>query len=267
MHTVTLRQQDGIAILTLNRPDKLNALSHAMRSRLMALLDELRESFMARTIIITGAGEKAFSAGADLAEMQDAVLGNHAIETVVLHGQAMTAMIETYPKPVIAAVNGLAFGGGCEIVEACHLVVAAETATFAKPEISLGMPPSFGGTQRLPRLVGRRVALEHLLTGEAFGVIRARAEGLVNAVVPPQQLLGRATELAAKIARHPPEALKAVLEAVSHGLHLPMAEALSVEQKAFATICGSKNHRDALDSWLRRKRGLSHNLAPQAAGE
>lgn len=191
MHAVTLRQRDGIAILTLNRPDKLNALNHALRSRLMTLLDELRDSFLVRAIVITGAGEKAFSAGADLVEMQDAVHGNHAIETVVLHGQAMTAMIETYPKPVVAAVNGLAFGGGCEVVEACHLAIAADTATFAKPEISLGMPPQLrrysasaavGGQKAgLGTSAHRRVLWSRSGTSRRFGQCRRATTGPAQA--------------------------------------------------------------------------------------
>jgi enoyl-CoA hydratase len=254
MLTVTQNHQDGIAILTLNRPAKLNALNHVMRQRLMTLLDGLRESQMVRSIVIIGAGERAFSAGADITEIDQASREGNALQDVVIHGQAMTAMIENYPKPVVAAVNGIAYGGGCEIVEACHLAVAADTARFAKPEISLGMPPSFGGTQRLPRLVGRRRGLEHLLTGDPFDASQAMAEGLVNAIVPAPMVMSRAIALAKRVARHSPEAVRAVLAAVANGIHLPMAEALSIEQREFAGICGTASHLGEMEKWLRRER-------------
>ena len=157
---------DGIALITLNRPDRLNALNYDLIDRLMAVLDTIETDAAVRAVILTGAGDRAFSAGADIHEFAGSVRYGRdtAVRDFVRRGQAMTARLEAFRKPVIAAVNGLAFGGGCEITEAVHLAIASERAQFAKPEINLGMPPTFGGTQRLPRLAWRKRALELLLT-------------------------------------------------------------------------------------------------------
>ena len=167
---ILLEINDGTALITLNRPNKLNALNYDLMDRLMAALDAIETDASVRAVILTGAGERAFSAGADIHEFSESVRHGRdaAVRDFVRRGQAMTARLESFKKPVIAAVNGLAFGGGCEITEAVHLVIASEKARFAKPEINLGMPPTFGGTQRLPRLAGRKRALELLLTGDPF---------------------------------------------------------------------------------------------------
>src|SRR5215813_13520707 len=164
---VLFERRDGVAILTLNRPHKLNALDYATVDRLAALLDAIEHDGSIRAVILTGIG-RAFPAGADIAEFSGSVRRGveAALREFVHRGQALTARIEAYPKPVIAAVNGLAYGGGCEIMEATALAIASERAEFAKPEIRLGMPPTFGGTQRLPRLVGRKRALKMLLDSE-----------------------------------------------------------------------------------------------------
>jgi enoyl-CoA hydratase len=195
---VLLDIKDGIALVTLNRPDRLNALNYDLIDRLMAALDRIETDAAARVVILTGAGERAFSAGADIHEFSASVRrgADFAVRDFVRRGQAMTARLEAFRKPVIAAVNGLAFGGGCEIAEAVHLAIASDKATFAKPEINLGMPPTFGGTQRLPRLAGRKRALELLLTGDPFPAPRALEIGLVNRVVPQADLLPAARELA-----------------------------------------------------------------------
>ena len=195
-----------IALITLNRPDKLNALNFELIDRLVALLDRLEADPGVRAVILTGAGDRAFSAGADIHEFSTRVArgAEVAVRDFVRRGQAMTARLESFPKPVIAAVNGLAFGGGCEITEAVHLAVASDRASFAKPEIKLAMPPTFGGTQRLPRLVGRKRALELLLTGDPFPAARALEIGLVNKVVAHEDLLEQAHALAARIIRHSP---------------------------------------------------------------
>ena len=196
---ILLETSDGIALVTLNRPDKLNALNYALIDRLMAVLDAIETDAAVRAVILTGAGERAFSAGADIHEFAGSVRRGRdtAMRDFVRRGQAMTARLEAFRKPVIAAVNGLAFGGGCEITEAVHLAIASERAQFAKPEINLGMPPTFGGTQRLPRLAGRKRALELLLTGDAFSPEQALEIGLVNKVVPHDALLPAARDLAA----------------------------------------------------------------------
>ena len=168
----------------------------------------------------------------------------------------MTARLEAFRKPVIAAVNGLAFGGGCEITEAVHLAIASEHARFAKPEINLGMPPTFGGTQRLPRLVGRKRALELLLTGDPFTAARALEIGLVNMVVPHEMLLPAARELAARIVRHSPLAIGSVITAVTRGLNMGIAEGLQVESEQFAALVPSSDLGEGINAWIERRRPL-----------
>lgn len=252
---VTCEIEGGIALLTLNRPAALNAISYALADRLLALLDALETDRAVGAVILTGAGPRAFSAGADIKEFRQSVAagGRAALRDFVRRGQRMTERLESFPKPVIAAVNGLAYGGGCEILEAVHLAVAAEGATFAKPEIALGMPPTFGGTQRLPRLAGRKRALEHLLTGEPFGTDRALACGLVNAVVPAAELLPAARMLAEKILRHSPLAVAAVLTAVTRGINLPIAEGLLVESEQFAKLVPTADLAEGLAAWSERR--------------
>ena len=172
----------------------------------------------------------------------------------VRRGQAMTARIEAFKKPVIAAVNGLAFGGGCEITEATHLAVASERAPFAKPEIKLGMPPTFGGTQRLPRLAGRKRALELLLAGDAFSPQHALAIGLVNMVVPHDELMSAARGLAQRIIRHSPAAVGSVITAVTRGLNLSIAEGLLVESEQFAALVPTPDLNEGLAAWIARRK-------------
>ena len=249
---VLLTITDQIALLTFNRPDKLNALNYQTIDRLMAHLDRLEVAADVRAIILTGAGERAFSAGADIPEFSKSVaMGvNAAVRDFVRRGQAMTARLEAFPKPVIAAVNGIAYGGGCEIVEAVHLAIASDAARFAKPEIRLGMPPTFGGTQRLARQAGRKRALELLLTGEAFAPARALEMGLVNMVVPHGQLLAAAHDLAARIIRHSPLAVSAILAAVTRGLNMSIGEGLEVESGQFARLVPTDDLAEGLAAWI-----------------
>jgi enoyl-CoA hydratase/carnithine racemase len=250
--TLLLEINDGIALVTLNRPDRLNALNFALIDRLMAALDAIETDDGVRAVILTGAGERAFSAGADIHEFQGSVRRGRetAIRDIVRRGQAMTARLEAFRKPVIAAVNGLAFGGGCEITEAVHLAIASEHARFAKPEINLGMPPTFGGTQRLPRLVGRKRALELLLTGDPFTANRALEIGLVNMVVPHEMLLVAARELAGRIVRHSPLAVGGVITAVTRGLNMGIAEGLQVESEQFAALVPSSDLGEGIAAWI-----------------
>lgn len=249
---VLFESRDGVALLTLARPEKLNALSYAVNDRLLALLDRIEGDDAIATIVLTGAGERAFSAGADIPEFAATLRESpeRALRDFVRRGQAMTARIETFPKPVIAAVNGIAFGGGCEITEAAHLAIASERALFAKPEIRLGMLPTFGGTQRLPRLVGRKRALELLLTGETLGPHRAREIGLVNEVVPHDALLPAAFALAKRIGRHAPSAVAAILGAVARGLDSPMPLGLQCEAEAFARLAPMPALGRSLEAWI-----------------
>ncbi|MGJ4937446.1 crotonase/enoyl-CoA hydratase family protein [Bradyrhizobium oligotrophicum] len=252
---ILLDISDRIAVITLNRPQRLNALSYALIDRLMAALDRIETDAGVRAVILTGAGQRAFSAGADIDEFTASVRQGRAaaLRDFVRRGQAMTARLEAFRKPVIAAVNGLAFGGGCEITEAVHLAVASERASFAKPEIRLGMPPTFGGTQRLPRLVGRKRGLELLLTGDAFPAQRALEIGLVNAVVPHDGLLPAARALAQRIIRHGPDTVTGIITAATRGLNMTIGEGLQVESEQFASLVGSRDLADGLAAWRERR--------------
>src|SRR3954464_211446 len=192
-----------VVLVTLNRPQKLNALDYALIDRLMAVLDIIDTDDDVRAVILTGAGERAFSSGADIACFAPSVRRGQAaaLRDFVRRGQRLTGRIESFPKPIIVAVNGLAHGGGCEIVEAVPLAIASERAEFCKAEINLGFAPPFGGTQRLPRLIGRKRALRMLLTAEPISASEAQSIGLVNDVVPHEKLLDAAFDLAHTIAR------------------------------------------------------------------
>ncbi|MGJ4895078.1 crotonase/enoyl-CoA hydratase family protein [Bradyrhizobium oligotrophicum] len=252
---ILLDISDRIAVITLNRPQRLNALSYALIDRLMAALDRIETDAGVRAVILTGAGQRAFSAGADIDEFTASVRQGRAaaLRDFVRRGQAMTARLEAFRKPVIAAVNGLAFGGGCEITEAVHLAVASERASFAKPEIRLGMPPTFGGTQRLPRLVGRKRGLELLLTGDSFPAQRALEIGLVNAVVPHDELLPAARALAQRIIRHGPDTVAGIITAATRGLNMAIGEGLQVESEQFVSLVGSRDLADGLAAWRERR--------------
>jgi enoyl-CoA hydratase len=247
--------RDGIVVLTLNRPEKLNALNYALIDRLLALLDAVEVDASVRAVILTGAGERAFSAGGDIHEFSQSVAGGAelALRDFVMRGQRLTARLEAFRKPVIAAVNGLAFGGGCEITEAVPLAIASERALFAKPEIRLAMPPTFGGTQRLPRLAGRKRALELLLTGDAFSPARALELGLVNQVVPHGELMPAARDLARRIIGHSQAAVASILTAVARGLNQSIAEGLLVEAEQFARMAPTADLSEGLNAWIERR--------------
>lgn len=247
--------RDNIALLTLNRPAVLNALNYALVDRLMQLLDEIEDNDAIRAVVLTGAGERAFSAGADIPEFSSSIGKgtDFAVKNFVRRGQAMTARLEAFRKPVIAAVNGLAYGGGCEITEAVPLAIASERAMFAKPEIAIGIPPTFGGTQRLPRLAGRKRALELLLTGDPFTPATARELGLVNDVVAHDDLLPAAFALARRLIRHAPATTSAILTAVTRGLNMTIGEGLQMESEQFARVAHSHDTQEALAAWQARR--------------
>ena len=253
--TVLLERRGPIALLTLNRPDRLNALDYATNDLLLTHLNALEEEDGIRALILTGAGNRAFSAGGDIHEFTKSIAAGPeiALRDFCRRGQTMTARLENYPKPVIAAVNGLAYGGGCEITEAVHLAVAADTALFAKPEINLGIPPTFGGTQRLPRLAGRKRALELLLTGDPFSAERARELGLVNKVVPRDKVLETAFDLAGRILRHSSLAASRILTAVTRGLNMSLSEGLLVEGEQFARMAATADVHEGLNAWIERR--------------
>jgi enoyl-CoA hydratase/carnithine racemase len=250
------RQDHGsVAILTLNRPKKLNALNYELVDAIALALEAIEADDRIRAVILTGSG-RAFSAGADISEFaQDVARGPEvAHRRFVRRGQAMTAQIESFSKPVIAAVNGLAYGGGCEIVEATHLSVAVPEARFAKAEIALGMPPCFGGTQRLPRLIGRKRALQMILTAEPISAHEAQRLGLVNGLAAAEELLDRALEWAARISRFAPTAVASCLHAVTRGLNAPIQEGLAIEAEAFGRVVLTDALRDGLNRFLTARR-------------
>lgn len=252
---VTKEVRGEVAVLTLNRPEKLNALNYETVDRLMRLFDQIEADSGIRAVILTGAGDRAFSAGADIRQFSESVRRGPdiAVKEFVRRGQAMTARIEAFGKPIIAAVNGIAFGGGCEITEAAHLAVASDRAAFAKPEINIGIPPTFGGTQRLPRLAGRKRALELLLTGDTFGPDRAYEIGLVNRIAPHDKLLSEAFDLTTRILRHSPLAVARIITAVTRGINTTIAEGLQIESEQFARMAATNDVREGLDAWIERR--------------
>ncbi|MFI6921230.1 enoyl-CoA hydratase-related protein [Nonomuraea spiralis] len=252
--TVHLDRDDHLVTITLDREHKLNALDHPTIDALLAALDRVEADDSVRAVVLTGAGRRAFSAGADIPSLARSIEGGaeRALREIVRRGQGLTRRIEEFPKPVIAAVNGLAYGGGCELVEAAPLAIAAEHATFAKPEIGLGFPPPFGGSQRLPRHAGRKRGLEMILTGDPIPARRAAELGLVNAVVPEGELLAAARDLAARITRHAPTAVAACLRAVTRGVNLPIDEGLAVEAACFAATVPTDGVRLGLRRFLDR---------------
>ncbi len=254
--TVRLHRDGSIVTVMIDREPKLNALDYATIDALMRAFDELEADELVRAVIVTGAGERAFSAGADIPALAASIAGGaeQALRDFVRRGHGLTRRIETFPKPVIAAVNGLAFGGGCEIVEAAPLALAADHATFAKPEITLGFPPPFGGSQRLPRHVGRKRALEMILTGQPISAVRAAEIGLVNSVVPASCLIAEACGLAEVIISHSAAAVTACLNAVTRGINLPIDEALAVEASWFAVAVSTGDVTADLNRFFTRKR-------------
>jgi enoyl-CoA hydratase len=244
-----------VALVTLNRPEKLNALNNELIGALIAALDDMEADRSVRAIVITGAG-RAFSAGADIAEFEPHMKAGpaEAIARFMRPGHRMTRRVETFPKPIIAAVNGLAFGGGCELVEATHLALAADTAVFSKAEINIGIIPTFGGTQRLPRNVGPKAATELILTGRRFDAKEAFRLGLVNRIVAGSDLLNEALALANELAAKPALTLAAALWAIHHGADAPIDAGLTIEEAAFARIVPTHDANEGVTAFLQKRR-------------
>jgi enoyl-CoA hydratase len=243
--------RDEVAVVTVNRPDKLNALNDRTVEELDAAFAAIAADPAVRGVILTGAGEKAFVAGADIGELstQSPVDGRERS----LRGQRVLDRIEHLGKPVVAAVNGFALGGGCELAMACHVRVASENARLGTPEVKLGIMCGYAGTQRLPRLVGRGRALEILLTGEMVDAQEAHRIGLVNRVVPRDQLLAAAEELLRKMLANGPLSLRYTLEAVSRGLEMPFPEAQSHEATLFGLICTTEDMKEGTKAFLEKR--------------
>jgi enoyl-CoA hydratase len=253
---LTIAVADDIATLTVNRPDKLNALNDAVIEELGRAIDELRARDDVAGIVLTGAG-RAFVAGADIAELS----AKSALEARALaaKGQAVFRRFETSPKPTIAAVNGFALGGGCELAMACHIRIAAEGAKFGQPEVKLGICPGYGGTQRLPRLVGRGRALELLLTGDMVDAQEAHRIGLVNRVVPAGEAVRAAEEMLRKMLANGPLALAYTIEAVDHGLDVALEAGLVLEASHFGVLAGTADMAEGTRAFVEKR-------APRFAG-
>ncbi|MBX6362595.1 MAG: enoyl-CoA hydratase/isomerase family protein [Gemmatimonadetes bacterium] len=249
---LTIERTDAIATVTVQRPEKLNALNADTIVELDAALRELEADDAVRGVILTGAGEKAFVAGADIAEL--AKMGPLSGVRISRQGQDAFRFLERMRKPVIAAVNGFALGGGLELALACHLRVASENARFGLPEVKLGIIPGYGGTVRLPRLVGRGRALEMILTGEMIDAAEAHRIGLVNRVVPQPQLLEAARDLAAKIAANGPIAVALALQAVDFGYHATTDDALRLESNLFGLLASTEDMREGMAAFLEKRR-------------
>jgi len=248
-----LLERDGaVAIVTLNRPKVLNALNNQTLAELSACMATLKADESVRAIILTGSGEKSFVAGADINELatQSPVEGQaHA-----RRGQLIFDAIEQLGKPVIAAINGFALGGGCELAMACTVRLAADTARFGQPEINLGLIPGYAGSQRLPRLVGKGIAMEILLTGDMVSAPRAYEIGLVNRVVPAAELMTEAKKLAQALAAKAPIAVRFIIEAVNQGLESPFAAGEYLETSLFGTIASSEDMREGTKAFLEKRK-------------
>ena len=249
--TLQLGLEDRVATVTLNRPKVLNALNATMTRELDELFAELAMDESVRVVLLCGAGGKAFAAGADIAELAgaDADSGERLAGGV----QRVFRRIETMGKPVIACIDGFALGGGCELAMACTLRLASSTARLGQPEIKLGLIPGYGGTQRLPRLVGRGAALKMLLTGAMVDAAEALRIGLVDEVVPQENLMERAGELARLIAGMPPLAVAAAIEVVDRGADLPLDEALALEASIFGRLCGTEDKSEGTRAFLEKR--------------
>ena len=248
--TLTLEVSDRIAVLSVNRPDKLNALNDTTIQELGAAIEEIRNRDDIAGVILTGTG-RAFVAGADIAELSKQ--GPFDGKARALRGQAVCRRFETSPKPVIAAVNGFALGGGCEIAMSCHIRIASENAKFGQPEVKLGIGPGYGGSQRLPRLVGRGRALQLLLTGEMIDAVEAFRIGLVNKVVPAADLMDAARAMMKQILANGPLAVALCIEAVNAGLDVPLEEALLFEANHFGLLASTSDMAEGMGAFLAKR--------------
>src|SRR5436305_1807486 len=248
---IKVEKRDHIAIVTIDRPKVLNALNMATMTELRDAFTQLRDDPQTRVVLLTGAGEKAFVAGADIGELNK----NNPVEAKAYthRGQAVLDLIENLGKPVIACINGFALGGGCEIAMACTMRLASETARLGQPEVKLGIIPGYGGTQRLPRLVGTGLAMQLVLTGEMISAQEAHRIGLVNEVAPADRLLPRAEEIAAKIIANAPLAIQYCMEAVNQGMNMTLQEGLFLEATLFGICCATEDKKEGTTAFLEKR--------------
>jgi len=249
---LTLERKDAVAIVTIARPEKLNALNRAVLGEIDHVFTALAADASVRAIVVTGAGEKSFVAGADIGELS--VLDTRGAEEASAYGSAIFRRIERMRAPVIAAVNGFALGGGCELAIACHMRYASEKAKFGLPEVGLGIIPGYGGTQRLPRLVGLGIASELIATGRMVDANEALRIGLVNRVVPAAELMDAVLALAGEIASKAPLAVAAALEAARLGLETDLDTGLRFESTLFGILGSTKDMHDGLSAFVEKRK-------------
>jgi enoyl-CoA hydratase len=248
--TLSVQTTDRITTITVNRPDKLNALNDRVIAELGQAIDAARSDATVGGIILTGAG-RAFVAGADISELEQH--GAVSAKALAQRGQAVFRRFETSPKPTIAAVNGFALGGGCELAMSCHVRIASEFAKFGQPEVKLGLIPGYGGTQRLPRLVGKGRALQLLLTGEMIDANEAYRIGLVNRVVAGAELIDAATGMMKTMLANAPLALAHCIEVVDRGYDTSLEEALTLEATAFGLLAASEDKGEGTRAFLEKR--------------
>lgn len=254
---VAYEKKGGIAYVTINRPKVLNALNTPTWTDLRTAFEDARDDSTVRGVILTGAGDKAFIAGADISEL--AHVSAVQAEQSSRFGQKVLDLIENLGKPVVAAVNGFALGGGCETAMACTIRIAVETAKFGQPEVSLGLVPGGGGTQRLPRLVGKGRALQLILSGEMISAQEAHRIGLINEIVPAADLITRAEAILKRIASNAPIAVKYALDAVNKGLETSQSEGLALEASYFGLCAATEDKAEGTSAFLQKR-------APQFKG-
>lgn len=250
--TLTSERDGPVAVVTLNRPKVLNALNGRMVAELRGLLAQLDADTEVRAIVLTGAGERAFAAGADIGELNQLPNATRGVE-LARHGQALTLEIGRMRTPVIAAVNGFALGGGCELALACDIRIASENAKFGQPEVNLGLMPGYGGTQRTARLVGRGMAMYLCLSGEPIDAREAHRCGLVEKVVAPAELMTEAKRIAGVIASKGPLAVSAAKRAIDEGLDLTTRSALDVESLHFGTLIDTEDFKEGTRAFLEKR--------------
>lgn len=251
LQTLHCQRDESVALITLNRPDALNALNATMFEELEQLFSELSTDRTIRVILITGAGERAFAAGADIRELTN--VDSQSGKILSQRGQRVFNAIENCGKPVIACINGVALGGGCELALVCTLRIANQKAMLGLPEVKLGLIPGYGGTQRMPRLIGRSAALRLMLTAQNVRAEEALRLGLVDEVVPAADLMARGHELAQTIANMAPLAISAILAAVAQGKEQPLEQSLRAESEIFASLCDTQDKREGLSAFLEKR--------------
>ena len=248
---IKTENRDGVLFVTIDRPKVLNALNAQTVDEIGRAFSAARADDSVKAVIVTGSGEKAFVAGADINELakKTPMTGKDTSE----RGQQIFSSIERFPKPVIAAINGFALGGGCELALACHIRIASDKAQIGLPEVTLGIIPGYGGTQRMARLLGKGKALELICTGDRIGAAEAERIGLVNKVVPADQLIPTAEEMARKIMSRGPLAVRAAIEAVMSGSEMPFEEGQFLEATLFGLLCATEDTKEGMQAFIEKR--------------